>query len=41
MSLLKKILVTILGVLVIGVAGLAIALSYTSPCGPAPSVALH
>jgi len=40
MSLLKKILVTILGVLVIGVAGLAIALSYTSPCGPAPSVAL-
>jgi NADPH:quinone reductase-like Zn-dependent oxidoreductase len=40
MSLLKKILVSILGVIVIGVAGVAIALSHTSPCGPAPTVAL-
>jgi NADPH:quinone reductase-like Zn-dependent oxidoreductase len=40
MSLLKKILVTILGIIVIGVAGVAIALSHTSPCGPAPTAAL-
>jgi NADPH:quinone reductase-like Zn-dependent oxidoreductase len=40
MSLLKKILVTILGVIVIAGAGVAIALSHTSACGPAPTVAL-
>jgi NADPH:quinone reductase-like Zn-dependent oxidoreductase len=40
MSLLKKILVSILGVIIIGGAGLAIALSHNSPCAPAPTVAL-
>ena len=40
MSLLKKILLSILGVIVIGLAGLAIALSHNSPCGSAPAVAL-
>jgi NADPH:quinone reductase-like Zn-dependent oxidoreductase len=40
MSLLKKILVSILGVIVIGLAGLAIALSHNSLCAPAPTVAL-
>jgi NADPH:quinone reductase-like Zn-dependent oxidoreductase len=37
MSLLKKILGIILGVVILGVAGLALALSHNSPCGsPAP-----
>ena len=40
MSLLKKILLSILGIVVIGIAGVAIALSHTSPCGPAPTVTL-
>lgn len=40
MSLLKKILVSILGLIVIGVAGLAIALSHNSPCAPAPAAIL-
>ena len=37
MSLLKKILLFILCVIVIGLAGLAIALSHNSPCGAAPA----
>lgn len=40
MSVLKKILVSVLGVIVIAIAGLAIALSHTSPCAPPPNVAL-
>ncbi len=40
MSLLKRVLLSILGVIVIGLAGLAIALSHNSPCAPAPTAVL-
>ncbi|HTV79866.1 MAG TPA: NAD(P)-dependent alcohol dehydrogenase [Steroidobacteraceae bacterium] len=39
MSLLRKILLSILGVIVLGIAGLAVALSHNSPCGAAPTAA--
>src|SRR5262245_36587245 len=38
-SLLRKILYSLLGLIAVGIAGLAIALSYESDCGPVPAVA--
>lgn len=38
-SLRRKIGLSVLGILVVGIAGLAIAMSYDSACGPAPAIA--